>query len=123
MRLSKRVATAAVSVTAVIAVVGVQAPAMARDVKSCQTTKLFATRTCTTGAIKSNSNHDLRVEVNACDGSPWKVWDVDTGKTVASGKGKGQADHIDRVINGLYGTYKAKLSDACRYDLITVRDY
>ena len=92
-------------------------------VTSCQASKLLAKRTCTTGTIKSNRNHDLRVEVDACDGSPWKVWDVDTGKTVASGKGKGQSDHIDKVINGLYGTYKAKLSDACRWDLIELRDY
>ncbi|MEU3455257.1 hypothetical protein ABZ671_16925 [Micromonospora sp. NPDC006766] len=80
-------------------------------------------RTCTTGSISANSTyHFVDVRVYACVGSPWKVWDTKTGVTVASGKGPGQSKGTTvKRINGLYGSsYKAKLSDACANDKITI---
>jgi len=103
----------------------VESPALAATT-SCELKNWsLKTKKCTTGAIKANKAHDLRISASLCKGSPYKVWDVNTGKTIASGKGKGQSDGkmIDRVINGLYGTYKAKLSDGCQYDQIWLMDY
>jgi hypothetical protein len=73
-------------------------------------------RTCTTGTISANSKHEISISTSACKGSPWRVWDTGTGVTIASGTGTDS-----RKVGGLYGTYKAKLTDACWNDSITLR--
>lgn len=109
---------------AAMGAMGVAAPAMAAY-EACSTTQFMpiGKRKCSTASVKSNRAHDIRVVVYACKGSPYRVWDTGTGKTVASGKGKGQDVVVDRVINGLYGTYRAQLTDACRHDKIALQDY
>ena len=120
---SRMGAAVVVALLAAGGVVALESPAMAASV-SCELRDFtFATKKCTTASIKPNRNHDIRITASLCNGSPYKVWDTVTGKTVASGTGKGQNKDVDRVINGLYGTYKAKLSDGCRYDWISIRDY
>jgi hypothetical protein len=123
MRLSKKAATVVVAVLAAGGVVAMESPALAAY-ESCELRDWsLATKKCTTASIKPNRAHDIRITASLCNGSPYKVWDTTTGKTIASGTGKGQSKSVDRVINGLYGTYKAKLSDGCRYDWIAIRDY
>ena len=120
VRLSKRAATAVVGVTAVIAVLGVEAPAMAAD-SSCELTKVFAiTKSCNTGSVKSNKAHDLRAIIFACKGSPWKVWDTGTGKTVASGTGNGKKHQSrprdQRALRHLQGPAVRRLSSRSDHD-------
>lgn len=82
-------------------------------------------RTCTTGSVPANSTyHFVDVHIYACYGSPWRVWDTQTGVTVASGRGIGQSKGwVNKRISGLYGTsYKAKLSDACANDRIAIEN-
>ncbi|MFG3423251.1 hypothetical protein [Micromonospora sp. NPDC048063] len=94
------------------------APAQAAY-SSCTTPYFYSGwyRTCTTGSIPANSSrHFVDVYVNACSGSPWKVWDTRTGVTVASGR-----DDANRRIYGLYGSsYRAKFTDACWRDTISI---
>lgn len=124
MRTSKKAAAALIAAMAATGVVVMPSSAQANTSVSCELRDwTLATKKCTTGSIKSNRNHDLRITGYLCHGSPYKVWDTATGKTVASGTGKGQDKYVNRVINGLYGTYKAKLSDGCRYDSIRLADY
>ena len=103
-------------VTSSLAVVG--SPAMAASA-SCTARYFYKPfyRTCTTAAIPAHSTgHFVDVRVTACTGSPWKVWDTVTGVTVASGK-----DDASRRIYGLYGSsYRAKLTDACYNDRISI---
>jgi hypothetical protein len=123
MKLSKKVSTAAIAMAAAAVVIGVASPALAAS-STCYTDSFWdITKTCNTAAVKSNAAHDIRVRISACKGSPWKVWDINTGKTVASGTGKGQGTEINKVINGLYGTYKARLSDGCLNDWVALQDY
>ncbi len=113
----------AVAVTSVVALTGVVlagSPAYAATSASC-TAPYFHSgvyRTCTTGSVSANpTSHFVDVHVRACTGSPWKVWDTQTGVTVATGKGSVGT----RVIWGLYGSsYKAKLTDACANDWIQI---
>ena len=123
MRFVKR-RMCAVAITSVIALAGVMvaaSPAYAASA-SC-TAPYFHTgfaRTCTTGSIAANSVlHFVDVHVDACSGSPWKVWDTQTGVTVATGAGSTRLT----VIWGLYGSsYKAMLTDACWTDRIEIEN-
>lgn len=113
----RKLATAMALVTGVTAAsVGVIAsPAYAAS-SSCSAPYWYSgTRTCNTGAVSANSAHTLSVSVQGCPGAPWKVYDTSNNVTVASGTGNG-----DRVITGLYGTYKARLLDACWLDKIKI---
>ncbi|WP_250006733.1 hypothetical protein [Actinoplanes sp. M2I2] len=123
MRLSKKAAAAVVAVMAAGGVAVVQSPALAASVQCELRDWSLKVKKCTTASIKPNKAHDIRITASLCKGSPYKVWDTTTGKTIASGTGKGQTKDVDRVINGLYGTYKAKLTSGCRYDWISIRDY
>ena len=113
----------AVTGASVIALAGVMlagSPAYAATSSSCTAPYFYsgAYRTCTTGSVSANpTGHFVDVHVSACTGSPWKVWDTQTGVTVATGKGSVGT----RVIWGLYGSsYKAKLTDACANDWIQI---
>jgi hypothetical protein len=105
----------AAGVTAVVG--GVASPAFASST-SCTAPYWYKPwyRTCTTGTISSNSQHRIWVSVSACKGSPWKVWDTGTGKTILSGTG----NLSNKAVGGLYGNYKAKLTDACWRDTIAL---
>jgi len=116
---SKMVRAAAITTVLVASSLGfVASPAMAASA-SCTAPYWYTPpyRTCTTGSIAANSSgHFIDVRVTACSGSPWKVWDTVTGVTVASGK-----DDASRRIPGLYGSsYRAKLTDACYNDRISI---
>jgi hypothetical protein len=97
--------------------VGVGSPALAAST-SCTTPYWYKPwyRTCTTGSVDAGSKHQLWIDTSACQGSPWKVWDTGTGKTIASGAGSVSS----KKVSGLYGTYKAKLTDACWRDTIVL---
>lgn len=117
--LRKRLFTAAATLAVAMAGVAVVAsPAQAAS-SSCTAPYWYWgwSRTCTTGSIPANSSaYFVRVFVTACNGSPWYVWDTNTGVTVASG-----ADDVDQRIYGLYGSsYRAKLTDACANDYISI---
>ncbi|MEU7802757.1 hypothetical protein AB0B10_26195 [Micromonospora arborensis] len=122
IRKSKPLQAALLSAAAVAATLGVTAaPAQAAS-SSCTAPFFYSGsyRTCTTGAIPTNSSGrfiDVRVSAS-CSGSDsrWKVWDTVTGVTVASGEGD-----ASRRINGLWGTsYKAKFTSACYRDKISI---
>jgi hypothetical protein len=118
----KRKTAAAMAAMATVAtglVVGVSSPALAAST-SCTAPYWYKPwyRTCTTGSINANSKHKISIYIDACEGSPWKVWDTGTGKTIASGTGNGAG--INKSVGGLYGTYKAKLTDACWQDYISI---
>lgn len=119
--LKQRVRAVAVTSAIALAVVLIAAsPADANDNGSC-TAPLFYSgwyRTCTTGPVAANPTlHFLDVHVTSCSGSPWKVWDTETGATVLSGSGSTAI----RTIWGLYGSaYKAKFTNACTGDWIEI---
>ena len=119
MNLTKKTAVAATVVAAIATglVGGVSSPALAAGT-SCAAPYWYKPwyRTCTTGTIPANSKHQLWIDTSACKGSPWKVWDTGTGKTIASGTGSVS----NKKVSGLYGHYKAKLTDACWRDTITL---
>ncbi len=113
------------AVTAVAVVLGGAAPATAgggrrNDESMCRAPYLYRpfTRTCTTGPITVNRDHRITVWTRVCDDSPWRLWDVASGRVVASGSGDTR-----QVVTGLYGTYRAKLTDACWRDRIGIRNY
>ncbi|SCL13025.1 hypothetical protein GA0070616_0103 [Micromonospora nigra] len=111
---------ALLSAVTVVATLGIAAGPASAASASCTAPYFYGGwyRTCTTGSIPANSSgHFIDVRVGpACQGSPWKVWDTVTGVTVASGK-----DDASRRISGLYGrSYKAKLTDACWRDKISI---
>jgi hypothetical protein len=118
-------AIASLGVAATVAVTGFSAPALASSSKTCTALPywVIGNRTCKTGQVHSNSHHDLRIVVKSdvvkCAKSPWDVWDVNTGKVIASGSS------IPRnvVVHGLYGTYEGRLNDACYKDTLTLQDY
>jgi hypothetical protein len=73
-----------VAATATAGVVAVESPAMAAY-ESCQTNNFFAfTKKCSTPSLHANPAHDIRVRVYACKGSPWWVWDINSGRSVAN---------------------------------------
>jgi hypothetical protein len=119
MNLTKKslVATAVSAAAAMAIVGGLPSPAFAGDT-SCRAPYWPNGwhRTCTTGTIGPNSQHKIWISVAACKGSPWKVWDTGTGVTIASGKGSLSS----KAVGGLYGNYKAKLTDACGRDSIAL---
>lgn len=119
MRLAKKATIAAVvaSAAAATAIVGgVPSPAFAANT-SCMAPYWYGWhRTCTTGTIEPNSQHKIWIAVSACKGSPWKVWDTGTGVTIASGTGS----RSSKAVGGLYGHYKAKLTEACWRDSIAL---
>lgn len=123
IRKSRPLQAALLAGAAVTATLGVAAtPAYAASA-SCTAPYFYGGwyRTCTTGSIPAHSSgHFIDVHVGpACQGSPWKVWDTVTGVTVASGR-----DDANRRIYGLYGhSYKAKLTDACWRDRISIDNY
>jgi len=122
MKQSRRAVVAGVIVaaTATLGVVAAESPAMAAYA-SCHTSNAVITikkRTCSTASVHANAAHDIRVVIYACKNSPWWVWDINTGRSVAHGAGSG-----NKVIHGLYGYYKAKLTDGCKGDLIALQDY
>lgn len=127
MKQSRRAVVAGVIATtiATVGVVALESPAMAAYASCRTSTQLitFKKRTCSTASVHANPAHDIRVVVYACKNSPWWVWDINTGRSVAHGTGGGQSARIDRVIHGLYGYYKAKLTDGCKGDLIALQDY
>lgn len=108
---------AAVAAGATAIVGGVASPAFAANT-SCTAPYWYKPwyRTCATGSITANSQHKIWVAVSACKGSPWKVWDTGTGKTILSGTGS----LSNKAVGGLYGSYKAKLTDACWRDTISL---
>jgi hypothetical protein len=115
--LKKTLMVMAVSTVAATALIGGGAsPAFAAGT-SCTAPYWYKPwyRTCTTGTISANSKHEISISTSACKGSPWRVWDTGTGVTIASGTGTDS-----RKVGGLYGTYKAKLTDACWRDSIYI---
>ncbi|MEV6343676.1 hypothetical protein [Actinoplanes sp. NPDC051851] len=123
MGVTRRIA--AVVVASGVLVGGFAAPAMANSSTSCTALPyvVIGNRTCKTGILYSNAAHDLRIiarsDVFGCTESPWSVWDVDTGRTVASGKSVPK----NVVIHGLYGRYRGRLNQACYKDTLQLRDY
>lgn len=117
-------AATAVGVATTVIVGGFASPALASST-TCTAGPyvVVGARTCKTGQMHSNSRHDLRIIVRSdtwgCTKSPWSVWDIDTGRTVASGSSVPR----NVVINGLYGRYKGRLNDACWKDTLTLQDY
>ena len=114
------VAVAAMAIGTAGIVGGVASPAFAAEA-FCTAPywhKPWEYRNCTSGSINANSKHTISIYIDACKGSPWKVWDTGTGKTIASGTGNGAG--INKPVGGLYGTYRAKLSDACWQDYISI---
>ena len=73
---------------------------------------------CTTGSVAANPQHDIRVIVNTFCNSLWRVYDVDTDRTVAHGSG----GDVNRVINGVYGRYKATVRPSCGAATIILKD-
>ncbi|MFI5938004.1 hypothetical protein [Actinoplanes sp. NPDC051494] len=126
MGISRKVAAAVLTITAAVsvAVAGVGTPASAASTGCNTGSKLtWNKKWCKTGTIKPNKQHDLRVYGHQCKGTKWRVWDVGTGKTVASGTSKGSDRTLDKVINGLYGTYKAEIPSGCTNDSISLYDF
>lgn len=124
---SKKALAASLSLGTVVttaAVLGFSAPALASSAR-CEARPYVVLwhRTCRTGPLASNAHHDLRIIVQSniikCTVSPWEVWDVNTGKVVASGR------QVPRnvVVHGLYGVYEGRLDDACYKDLLILQDY
>jgi hypothetical protein len=119
MRLAKKatIASMVASAAAATAIVGgIASPAFAGST-SCTTPFWYKSyRTCTTGTIGPSGQHKIWIDASACAGSPWKVWDTGTGVTIASGAGSVS----NKVVGGLYGNYKAKLTHACWRDTIAL---
>ncbi|WP_306213859.1 hypothetical protein [Actinoplanes sp. RD1] len=115
----------AAAVTAVVVVLGGAAPASAdggrqANESMCRAPYLYPpfTRTCTTGEVKVTRAHRITIWTRVCDDSPWRLWDVASKRVVASGSGDTR-----QVVTGLYGTYRAKLTNACWRDRIGIRNY
>ncbi|MEU3455227.1 hypothetical protein ABZ671_16775 [Micromonospora sp. NPDC006766] len=119
---SKPLQAALLSMAAAVATLGVAAtPAQAASA-NC-TAPYWSSgwyRTCTTGSVPAHrTGRFIDVTVGACYGTDWKVWDINTGVTVASGRTAGRPIAPKRIY-GLYGTYKAKLIGACWKDWIKI---
>jgi hypothetical protein len=116
-------AVASLGVAATVAVLGISEPAFASSTTCTALPYLvIGNRTCKTGQLHSNAHHDLRIivqsSVEVCRKSPWDVWDVNTGRVIASGSSVPR----NVVINGLYGTYEGRLNDACYKDTLELKD-
>ena len=82
---------------------------------------LSGPRQCTTGTVTANaSGHYVDVDTFVCSDGSWKVWDINTGVTVASGRGDDPRSWSHRRIYGLYGIYQAKIWNDCASDRVSL---